>query len=320
MEKQFVKDLKIGDTVHCDFVVTEKALVPFTQPNRAGEQFLRMQLSDRTGSLRAVAWDHGAQLGALFQVGDVVRIRGEVGNYHGPQLVVAGLTVVSADAIQKDHFQRVAPRDKAEMIAELTSVLDMITEPSLARLMDSFFGDALFLKAYIEAPAARSVHHNYVGGLLEHSLEVASLCRHFVVFHPELNRSLLLCGAILHDVGKIDEYETTGLTIELTTRGKLLGHIMMGLEMITQKVQELQDIPRDLHLELAHMILSHHGQKEWGSPEIPKTFTAFALFHADLVSARLNQFKLVSTKGAKVDGWTDWDRTLERDIFLGLAE
>lgn len=151
-------------------------------------------------------------------------------------------------------------------------------------------------------------------------MEVAALCRHFACAYSDLNLSLLLCGAILHDVGKIVEYDANTLSFELTTRGKLLGHISIGKEMIDQRISKIVGFPDELHLELTHMILSHHGQKEWGSPEVPRTFAAFALHYADLTSARLNQFSQVMGKGNKVDGWTDWDRLLERDIYLGLTE
>lgn len=320
MDKRFVKELQAGDAVHSDFMVTEKTLIPFSQPNRAGEHFLRMQLSDVTGTIRAVAWDKGSELAALFAVGDIVRIRGEVGTYRGLQVVVLGLEPVPAERIDRSLFQRVAPRDKGDMLAELRVVLAEVTDVNLAALMEAFFGDADFLARYTEAPAARSVHHNYVGGLLEHSLEVAALCLHFSKIYPGLNLPLLLCGALLHDMGKIKEYDGNSLSIELTTQGKLLGHIPMGKEMLDTRVRELPDFPEELYLELAHMILSHHGQKEWGSPEVPRTFAAYALHHADLVSARLNQFGQAAGRGSKIAGWTDWDRLLERDIYLGLAE
>ena len=320
MEKRFVADLKAGETICSDFLVTEKVLVPFTQPNKAGEHFLRMQLSDVTGIIRAVAWDKGQELAALFAVGDIVRVRGEVGVYRGLQLVVHGLEVLPMGQVQRSLFQRVAPRDMDEMLGELQLVLADVTDPHLGELMGDMFGDAEFLASYLAAPAARSVHHNYVGGLLEHSLEVAALCRHFACDYSDLNLSLLLCGAILHDVGKIVEYDANTLSFELTTRGKLLGHISIGKEMIDQRISKIEGFPDELHLELTHMILSHHGQKEWGSPEVPRTFAAFALHYADLTSARLNQFSQVMGKGNKVDGWTDWDRLLERDIYLGLTE
>ncbi|NLZ93626.1 MAG: HD domain-containing protein [Firmicutes bacterium] len=320
MEKQFIQNLKIGDAVHSDFVVTEKALNPFSQPNRAGEYYLRLQIADATGSMRAVAWERGPELAALFEQGDVVRIRGEVSNYRGPQLTVYDLQLTPAAEIRRQHFQKTAPRACAEMLTELKTTVGLVTNPYLRQLLETFFADEYFLHRFSEAPAARSVHHNYVGGLLEHSLEVAALCRQFIVLQPALDPSLLLCGALLHDIGKIEEYEFKGMAIELTTKGKLFGHIIIGKEMIDRNIEKLPDFPATLQLELGHMILAHHGQQEWGSPEIPRTFEAFALHHADLVSARLNQFAQAQDKGAKTNGWTDWDRLLARDIYLGLAE
>jgi 3'-5' exoribonuclease len=206
------------------------------------------------------------------------------------------------------------------MLAELQLYLHEVTDPYLRKLMELFFEDKDLLKHYTHAPAARSVHHNYVGGLLEHSLEVAALCRHYAGSYHGLNLPLTLCGALLHDVGKIEEYDSSSLSFELTTKGKLLGHIIIGKAMLDERVQLIAGFPEDLYLELSHMILSHHGQKEWGSPEIPRTFAAYALHYADLTSARLNQFALVAKKGAQDHGWTEWDRLLERDVYLGLAE
>ncbi len=320
VNKQFVKDLKVGDQIRSAFLVTEKALVAFSQPNRSGEQFLRMQLADISGTVRAVAWEKGPEWAQVFQVGDIICVRGEVGEYKGPQLIVHGIETTSEDEVERGWFQRVAPTPREEMLANLEAVLNDVSDPYLSLLMQEFFADTEFFKRYTEAPAARSVHHNYVGGLLEHSLEVAVLCRQYAAIHPELDLSLLYCGALLHDAGKIEEYDSDSLTFELTDKGKLLGHIMIAQEMVEQRIKKIPGFPEAYRLELLHMLLSHHGQKEWGSPEIPKTFTAYALFHADLVSARLNQFSLVAKKGEKENGWTEWDRLLERSVYLGKAE
>lgn len=320
MRKQFIRDLKVGDAVQSQFLVTEKALVAFSQPGRAGEQFLRMQLADISGSIRAVAWDKGPELAARFRTGEVVRVTGEVGEYRGPQLLVFTLEAVPADQVEKSYFQRTSGRPKSQMMDELAQVTGMVSNPYLSRLLAEFFNDRELLSLYTEAPAARTVHHNYLGGLLEHSLEVAALCRHFVNSYPDLDSSLLYCGALLHDAGKIWEYEFSGLSIELTTRGRLIGHIAIGKEMIDERAARVDGFPPGLLMELNHMVLSHHGQKEWGSPEVPKTFTAFALFHADLVSARLNQFSQAAGRGGSADGWTEWDRLLDRSIFTGFAE
>lgn len=320
MHKQFIKDLKVGDAVQSEFLVTEKSLVAFSQPSRSGEQFLRMQLADISGSMRAVAWEKGPDLASRFRVGDVIRVVGEVCEYRGQQLVVFSLKAVPVDQVDKNHFKRTSERNRQEMLNDLAQATGAVTDAYLSRLLAEFFSDGEFLAQYADAPAARTVHHNYVGGLLEHSLEVVALCRHFINSYPELDPSLLYAGALLHDVGKVREYDFNGLSIEMTTRGKLIGHIAIGKEMIDERAARVEGFPAGLLMELSHMVLSHHGQKEWGSPEVPKTFAAFALFHADLVSARLNQFAQVAGKGGSQDGWTEWDRLLDRSIFLGDAE
>lgn len=320
VEKQFLANLQVGDMVHSEFVVTEKILLPFNQPNRAGEYYLRLQLADASGSMRAVVWEKAEEIADLFAVGDVIRVRGEVTNFRGPQVTVYSLELVPEEEIVRSHLQKTSVFSQEELLNRLRAFCREVADPYLQKLLQAFFADERFLQRYLEAPAARTVHHNYTGGLAEHSLEVAALCREFVNIHPSLDLSLLLTGALLHDVGKIEEYESKGLTIEVTTPGKLLGHIFMGVEMITERIKRIDGFPDPLQLELKHMILSHHGHKEWGSPEIPRTFAAYTLFHADLVSARLNQFALAAEKGAKADGWTEWNRLLERDIYLGLAE
>lgn len=320
MEKQFIRDLNVGDTVNSAFAVTEKALNPFSQPNRAGEYFLRLQVADATGTMRAVAWDRGPELAALFEVGDVVLVRGEVSNYRGPQLIIYSLEPLPQAKIKYEHFQRVASRSCEEMLDELQSIISSVSNPYLHSLLQAFFADETFLQRYSQAPAARTVHHNYVGGLLEHSLEVAAFCQHFVQLHPQLDLSLVLTGALLHDVGKLEEYEVKGMSIELTTPGKLLGHIIIGKDMLVARIKDIPDFPPALQMELVHLIVAHHGQKDWGSPEIPRTFAAYALHHADLISARLNQFAQASQKSAPSSNWTEYDRLLARDIYLGKAE
>ncbi len=318
--KQFVRDLKVGDSVYSIFLVTEKALVSFNQPNRMGEQFLRMQLADISGTVKAVVWEKGPEMAVKFAVGDVIKVRAEVNEYRGLQLVVHQLEPVASADVDRSQFQPVSPRPRDEMLAQLADLLGLVTDPHLEKLLREFFDDLEFLKSFAEAPAARSVHHNYLGGLLEHSLEVAALCRGFIELQPSLDTSLLYSGALLHDIGKIAEYDSGGLSFELTTRGKLLGHIAIGKEMYDERVERIKGFPAGLRMELAHMLLSHHGQKEWGSPEVPKTFEAFALHYADLVSARLNQFSgVMGRKSSSEDGWTEWDRLLERSVFVGLS-
>jgi len=201
------------------------------------------------------------------------------------------------------------------MVKELQEIVNEVTDAELNSLLSSFFADKDFLKSYARAPAAKNVHHNWIGGLLQHSLEVAAFCRKTCDIYCRMDRSLLLTGALLHDIGKLEEYDQGSLSFEFTTRGKLMGHIVLGVEMIRGKIAEIPNFSSDSAMHLLHMIISHHGTQEWGSPEVPKTFEAFTLFHADLISSRLNQFYKLQERAGGED-WSEYDRLLERSIYV----
>ncbi|MFO7953158.1 MAG: HD domain-containing protein [Bacillota bacterium] len=322
MKKQMIGSLRIGDEVETQALVLEANLTAFSAPHKAGKYFLRLVLGDVSGRIKAVMWDPPAEDECVKQ-DDVVFVRGSVGEYHGPQIVVSDIRKLDPDKVNRAFFQAVSARDINEMTAELKQVIEKeINDRHLKKLLADFFSDETFMRGFSRAPAARTVHHNWIGGLLEHTLEVIAFCRSQAQQYPgEINLDLLLTGAILHDIGKIEEYRTDSLSFEFTDRGKLIGHICIGKEMLDQKLVQIPDFPSNLCLELAHIILSHHGAREWGSPEIPKTINAFALFHADLISARLNQFTVVMGRHAPGSGdWTEWDRFLERSIYLPPPE
>ena len=317
MKKQMIGDLRIGDEVETQAVILEANRSAFSSPHRAGEHFLRLTLGDVSGRVKAVMWDPPKEENAVQQ-DEVVFIRGTVGDYHGPQVVISDLRKLDSEKVNRAFFQPVSRRDRAGMLDELREIIAGIGDKNLCRLLDAFFGDEQFAHRFAAAPAARTIHHNWVGGLLEHTLEVVSLCRSLAALYPgPIREDLLISGAILHDIGKIEEYRLDSLSFEFTDRGKLVGHISIGKEMLDEKIAGLPDFPDALKLEIEHMILTHHGMREWGSPEIPKTIHAFTLFHADLVSARLNQFVTVMEKHVPESGdWTEWDRFLERSIFV----
>ncbi len=322
MKKQMIKDLKIGDEVETQALVLEANKTAFSSPHRSGEHFLKLILGDVSGRVKAVMWDPPAGNEAVKQ-DDLVFVRGSVSDYHGPQVVVADLRKLDPSTVNRAFFQVVSERDPSEMMAELNLVMDQdVKDRHLKSLLEEFFADSEFAGLYAAAPAARTIHHNCVGGLLEHTLEVIAICRNLAILYPgRINLELLLTGAILHDIGKIEEYRQDSISFDFTDRGKLIGHISIGKEMLSNKLAKLKDFPEPLMLELEHMMLSHHGQREWGSPEVPKTIHAFALFHADLVSARMNQFvKIMEKHGPESGDWTEWDRFLERSIFIRPAD
>jgi 3'-5' exoribonuclease len=318
-KKQMINNLRVGDEVETQAVILELNRAAFTTPQRAGDYFLRLTLGDVSGRVKAVMWEPPVGEDAVKQ-NDVVFVRGTVNEYHGLQVVVSDLRQLDPTKVNRAFFQPVSERNIEEMVNELKIVWEEeIKDKDLKGLLQTFFGDDDFLKNFSLAPAARTIHHNCVGGLMEHTLEVVDLCCKLSDLYPgKINRDLLLAGALLHDIGKLEEYRQESLSFEFSDRGKLVGHVSIGKEMLDQKLAGLPDFPAGLKLELQHMMLTHHGQRDWGSPEVPKTINAFALYHADLISARLNQFSGIMKNHQPGSGdWTEWDRFLERSIFVG---
>ncbi len=316
---QYVKNFKVGDRVDTILAVREKNLQHYSKPSRAGEKFLRVLLSDTSGTITGVLWDHAQEVSQIFNHGDVIHVTGQVTDYRGLQITIETLKKVNIKNVDPAYFQVVVKKSRREMLEKVKShIHTYVNDPYLCRLLQEFLDDRDFTFQFIKAPGGRLIHHNYVGGLLEHSLEVMEICIQQLKLYPKyMNSSLLISGAILHDIGKIKEYDINSILFQYTDRGKLIGHITMGRDMVMEKANKFKHFPEDIKLELEHMILSHHGKKEWGSPEIPRTMNAFALFHADLVSARMNQFAGVIQESLENEQpWSDWNRFLERDIFI----
>ncbi len=316
MSKQFVKDLKRGGFVQSQFVVLDVKVLPYSAPSRAGEYFLRILLGDVSGTIKSIIWDR-SMVSEPIKVDDVLYVSGEVKEYQGLQLVINGYEKMDKDNIKREYFQVVSDRDPGEMWSSLQKIMDKkVNDKKLKELLHVFYNDKEMVDRFVLSSAAKTIHHNYLGGLLEHTLEVVELCDKLAQYYPEeLDTSLLMIGALFHDIGKIEEYNMNSITFQQTDRGKLLGHITIGHGMLKEKINEVASFPERLKMNLEHMILSHHGEKEWGSPEIPQTFEAFTLFHADLISARLKQFQQVLKTSDESPGWTEWDRFLQRRIY-----
>lgn len=318
MKKQFIKDFKVGDKVNSLFGVSQKILANFapTSPKAPG-QFLKLRLMDASGTIEARVWDNAASVAQLFDEGDVVLVEGVITEFNGLQINISKLKKWEK-TIDPSHFQPSTKKDRKMMAKTLNNIVSSIENPYLKKLLLHIFSSKQTLWAYLNAPAAQRIHHAYVGGLLEHSLEVVHICENIASAYSEfIDRDLLVTGALLHDIGKIAEYNVDSITFEMTDTGKLLGHIVLGKEFIDNKIQEIGEFPEELRLALDHMMIAHHGEKDWGSPEVPKTIEAFSLFHADLVSARINQFaSLISEHKDKDSLWTSWDKFLSRSIYV----
>ncbi|MEK7278110.1 MAG: HD domain-containing protein [Chloroflexota bacterium] len=310
-----VREVKPGDRITGFFVVRHKQLEPFRDRSRG--QFLTLVLTDRTGSLLARVWEGAPELAETFAQGDVVKAQGDVESYMDrPQLIVAKLRRAEADEYDLRDFQPATTKNVDEMLAAIRAAMERIQNPHLRALVHHFFDDNGFVSKYAAAPAARRVHHAYLGGLLEHTVEVLALADTILLLYPEIEPDLLIAGALLHDIGKTREYSWQ-TEIEYTDEGELVGHIVIGDEMVAAALAGLEGFPGELALRVRHMMVSHHGRYEWGSPRRPQTLEAVALHQIEELDAQVNRFRELLAKRREGEAWTPYDRMLGRALYAG---
>ena len=311
MKKTFVKDIKAGDFVDDIFVLAEKNL----SQKRDGNNFLNLAVSDKTGSLKGVMWDNLDHLDAAITSGAVVRIKGNVSEYRASlQLVVKSMAPAEKD-IDPSDFLPATMRDVDHMFQRLVQLSDSIKFEPLKNLMAAFWSDAEFVRNFKAAPAAKMMHHAYVGGLLEHTLSATILADKMAGHYSGVDRDLLITGTILHDIGKTKEL-SYGVTIDYTDEGRLLSHIIISTLMVREKIKTLPDFPKETEDLLIHMIISHHGEREFGSPEPPKTIEAILLNFVDEIDARVKGVREFMDKEDSGENWTSYHRLLGRHFFM----
>jgi 3'-5' exoribonuclease len=313
MKKQFIADIKAGDRVDDIFVLSEKIL----SQKRDGNNFLNVTLSDKTGTIKGVVWDNVDQIAAGITSGDFAHVNGSVSDYRGTlQVVIKNMDPVSPDVIDPSDFLPQTSRDIEGMFERLMKRTDSITTDYLKALIDAFFKDKEFVNKFKTAPAAKKMHHAYIGGLLEHTLSMTSLADKIAGHYSGIDRDLLLSGAILHDIGKIDEFEYQ-FKIDYSDKGRLLNHIVIGLKMVDDKLSGIEHFPEDQVLLLKHLIVSHHGTREFGSPEPPKTIEAVLLNYIDEIDSKINGIRDFIASEDPDETWTSYHRLLERHFYKG---
>lgn len=314
--KTAIKKLSPGDAVTGFYVCSRKAV----KVDRNGDKFLSLYLKDASGAIAAVYWQVPDSVIGSFSERDVVKVQGTVSadNYGKPQLKIGNIRAAAAeDEVDLAGLMPSSPRNQDEMEAELADVRNSIQNPDLTALLDEIFSDGDLHRAFCDAPAAKGFHHDHLHGLLEHTISVCRVADAIGEQYREVNRDLLVAGAILHDIGKTAEFDFA-TAIDYSDRGRLLGHIVLGEKIVTAAIRRLDSFPAELELQLLHLILAHHGEYEYGSPRRPKTLEAFILNHADDIDAKANAFR---KKRADSDGpWSEFDRVLERFLYLRKVE
>lgn len=312
----FVSELRPGERIIGFFYVRQKQLEPFRDRTRG--EYLTLTLSDRTGQVIGRVWENAPALAETFEVGSVIKVAADVEEYSNRlQLIIHRLRVAEEGEYDLADYLPVTERDVEAMLAFVRDRIESITEPHLAQLLRRFYDDETFSAQLRRAPAARRVHHAYLGGTLEHLYEMLRLAETVTELYPALNRDLLEAGILLRAPGLLREYAWTR-DIEYTDAGRLLGHIVLGDEQVARAIAALPDFPEELALRVRHMLVSHRGRYEWGSPRVPQTVEAIAFHHLENLSAQINRFQqLLATQRDPGQPWTSFNRLLGRPLFAG---
>ncbi len=314
MKQVYVAQIEERDQLDSVFLVRDKIVAMA----KNGKPYMTLKLMDRTGEVEARIWDRVDQLGSYFEKDDFVQVIAKASVYLGKmQLVVQDLRRVDEKMVDLADFLPVSARDQKTMRQELDELLATLTDPHISALLHSFFDDAELYRRYSQAPAAKGMHHVYIGGLLEHSLAVSALAVDMAKRYPQVNRDLLIAGALLHDVGKVTELSYQR-SFDYTDEGKLLGHIIIGVQMIDERVRLIDGFPPSLAVLLKHLLLSHHGEYEYGSPKRPKFLEAVILSFIDDLDSKINGIQTHIDKEPNREGsWTSYHRLYDRYFFKG---
>ena len=284
--------------------------------SRQNKQYLNMELGDKSETLNANMFDNFEGIINTFKSGDVVKVNGVVDDYRdSKQIKINSITAVDDyDSISIIDFLPKSLRDVNEMKEEFQIRIDSLSDYYLKTLIKRIFSKERFEK-FSTAPAGKSWHHGYIHGLIEHTLEIIKICDLMCDIHPQLNRDLLISGAMMHDFGKTEELKYDS-SFDYTDKGKLIGHIVMSAMLINDEVNKIPGFPEDLKNCLIHIVLSHQGKLEYASPVVPKTLEAIALYQADELSAKVNAYKNALSTQMKADSsWTNFLYLADTDLY-----
>ncbi|MEX0725969.1 MAG: HD domain-containing protein [Planctomycetaceae bacterium] len=319
MTRQLVNELSDTQPVDEIYLLADKQL----RANRNASLYLSVDLRDKSGLINARMWNVTEESVGHLHTGDLVRVRGKVQLFQGTlQLILNYINSVERDGYDMEEFLPQSSRNTDQQLQQLREILLSIDDVMLRTLMECFLADEQILQGLSQAPAGVKTHHAYHGGLLEHVVNILQASQRIADLYPQINHNVLLVGIFLHDIGKIQELDFSAGFV-YTDAGQLLGHLILGIEMLNEKIVEVEkqlgtEFPPELALRLKHMILSHHGSYEFGSPKLPMTPEAIALHHLDNLDAKVHEFtQSINEDPNPQSHWTPFSNRLDRKLFKG---
>lgn len=289
-----------------------------TRETKNGKPYLQLELGDSSGRVAAVMWDGFDENAMGLQAGEIVHVNGRMDTYRDKlQLVVQRLIRLDPSKCDPRELLPSSERDPAEMLQELDGHIKLIANPGIRTLMEKIFGDAEIRQSFANAPAAKRWHQPYIGGLLEHTLNVLANSVSLAGRYPEVSIDIVRAGTLVHDIGKIVEYNVDTF-FDTSTEGRLIGHLVIGCEIVERFTAGVENLPRQVVWHIKHIVLSHHGSLEFGSPVVPRTLEALIVHFADDLDAKMNGVMRVMKHESDDPGeWTSYIRLMEREFFKG---
>lgn len=307
---RYIDSLRDGDRITAVYLCKQKS----SAMTKTGKEYENVILQDKTGSLDCKIWEPTSFGIGEFEPMDYVEVSGRLSTFNGTlQLSIERARKCDEGEYDPKDYLPVSSRDINEMYNELLGYVKEFKNPYIKKLAEGFFvEDEAFIKVFKNSSAAKTIHHGFVGGLLEHTVSVAKLCNVLGALYPILNKDLLVVSALLHDIGKVKELSAFPLN-DYTDEGQLLGHIVMGVEMVSDKLKNIPDFPVKLASEIKHCIVAHHGEFEYGSPKKPALIEALVLSMADNLDAKIEQMTEIFN-GTESEDWLGYNRLLESNI------
>jgi 3'-5' exoribonuclease len=309
-----IEDLESGESLRGFYLVNQKQI----KKTRTGKDYIDLILQDSTGTVAGKIWDNTATYADMFTEGDIVKIEADVGEYQGRiDLNIKRVrTPLEEDTINLEDFLPVTPYDIDEMEEKVKSILKTIENPFLSKLVNAFLDDGEFMQSFRQGVASKIIHHPYLGGLLEHTLSMLEILDFLGGHYSGVNRDMLLTGGFFHDIGKLKEL-SSGPEMGYTDEGIMLGHMVLGTDMVREKIKAISGFPPELEMEVLHTVLSHQGELEWGSPVLPMTCEALIIHFIDNMDAKQFVAKKAVEESKEDGNFTSKIYPLNRVIYKG---